>query len=360
MTCDRCEGCRELGDAFCRYCGSPLIHDSEGKCPRCEESRSLGLNYCRYCGRRIERKGPWMTIGFYIGVITAFILTCLMIFEYIVALWGIPQVIGNIGDTGNTLFIITPAIVDVLTLNGIGSQIYYILLILAVTACLILYLYKAYKPVKALMDGDTGPVKDTAFFEMPVLFAAMFFLEYAFMFILILMGTDLGTLPERENWKWMFSLLEASVWEEVLTRVLMLGAPMAVIAYLLKKDGKPAWRYIFGNFKMDRCAVILIFFSAFMFGAAHLNSWDSWKFVTTFMFGLIAGYLFVKYGLYATILMHFLNDYLQAEAWFFGTSSPVVSTMIVFILMVACCPYVYVYAKKGVLALREIFSRTGS
>ena len=63
---------------------------------------------------------------------------------------------------------------------------------------------------------------------------------------------------------------------------------------------------------------------------------------------MITGYLFSRYGMYATVLMHFLTDYISSESWFFNTSDPVMTIFVVFMLSVACFPYTYIYVKKGI------------
>ena len=361
MSCDRCNECREKGDSFCIYCGEFLKPLPRNGCDRCAESESNGDAFCRYCGKKLAKEeNPFLTIGFIIGMLTAVSLTCLLLFEYFVALWGIPQVLPKLPEYGSTLILVVPMIVKVVSFDGVLSQIYYILLILAVTACLAILLYKAAVPIKKLSMGDNKPVRETAFFEMPVLFAVLYIWEFIFVLVLRGMGVDIQGLPDRETWQWMYELLEASVWEEVITRILLIGVPFALIAFFAKKEGKASWKYLFGGCGFNRVTLVLIFFSAFIFGAGHLTNWQSWKFFTTFAFGLIAGYLFCKYGVYATIMIHFLTDYMSAESWFLGSSTSVATALMIFLLSVVCIPYTYIYVRKGMIAMRDIITGQSS
>ena len=354
MTCGRCDECRERGDSFCVYCGEMLKPYPRSGCARCQECRNSGDTFCRYCGKKLtEEENPFLQIGFVIGMITAVVLTCLLVFEYIVALWGIPQVFPNLPDYGSTLIIVVPIIINVVSFSGVLSQIYYLLLIAAVTVCLFLFLYKAAIPLHKLSKGDNKTIRKTAFFEMPVLFAVLYFWEFIFLMVLRVAGVDVSGLPDMDAWKWMYELLEASVWEEVITRILLIGLPMALIALFYNKEGKGSWKYLFGGFGIDRKVLVLIFFSATIFAAGHLNNWGWWKFFPTFAFGLIVGYLFCRYGVYATIMMHFLTDYTNAESWLFG-STPVMTALTIFLLSVVCVPYTYIYLKKGVIGMRDI------
>ena len=162
-------------------------------------------------------------------MVTAAILTSILLFEYIVALWGIPQVLPNLPDYGSSLILVVPYIVEIVSFNGILSQIYYILLILAITATVGIFLYKAVEPLKKLKDGDDKTIRNTAFYEVTVLFCVLYIWELIFVMILRAAGVEIEGLPDRDTWKWMYELLEASVWEEVITRLLFIGLPMMLI-----------------------------------------------------------------------------------------------------------------------------------
>ena len=357
MSCDRCGECRQDGSRYCRYCGERLVPYPGAGCERCEECRSWGDVFCRYCGKRlIEDEHPLLKIGFVIGLITAIFLTMLLFFEYAVALWGIPQVLPRLPDYGSTLIVVVPMVVDVVSFNGILSQIYYILLILALTASLLTYICRFVGPLGKMIDGDNESVRDTAFYEVCVLFSTLYFWEIIYLIILQSSGVEINPLPEMDTWVWMYELLEASVWEEIITRILMIGFPTVLIAAFMRHEGKGSVRYLIGGIEMNRTAVVLIFFSAFMFGAGHIGGWGWWKFFPTFVFGLIAGYLFCKYGVYATILFHFMTDYISAESWLSGSDASIFTALLIFGLALVCAPFTYVYLKKGVVGLREIIT----
>ncbi|MGA1819863.1 MAG: CPBP family intramembrane glutamic endopeptidase [Thermoplasmatota archaeon] len=113
---------------------------------------------------------------------------------------------------------------------------------------------------------------------------------------------------ETPIWIRMFLLADASVWEEISGRVILIGVPLFI--YRSISGGKGAqWKQLVGgtgNFGYGE--VFLILLSASLFGLAHLG-WGPWKVVPTFVHGLLFGYLFVKVGLHASIAMHFLFDY---------------------------------------------------
>ena len=76
---------------------------------------------CRYCGKKLAKEeNPFLTIGFIIGMITAVSLTCLLVFEYFVALWGIPQVFPHLPDYGSTLILVVPMIVKIVSFKMVA------------------------------------------------------------------------------------------------------------------------------------------------------------------------------------------------------------------------------------------------
>jgi hypothetical protein len=68
--------------------------------------------------------------------------------------------------------------------------------------------------------------------------------------------------------------------------------------------------FLGGGFKMGPLEAFFIAGSALMFGLAHVAGWDMFKALPTFIAGLGFGYLFLKVGIHAAILLHFAFDYL--------------------------------------------------
>ena len=352
MSCDRCDECRERGDNFCIYCGEMLGPMPRSECDRCSECLDDGYTYCMYCGKRlIPEENVFLKIGYIVGIIAMLFVTFFLLFEYAVAIWGIPRVLPHLPDYGSTLILVIPEVIDILSFDGVSSQIYYILLFIAVTVSISLLIFNAYGPTVALINGDDKKIRDTALFDVSILFLVLLIWEIIYIAIARSMGIEITTLPDHDDWVWMYELLEASVWEEVITRMLMIGLPMAIVA--VAKEEKGSWKKLFGGFEMDGTALFFILFSAIMFGAGHVGGWGWWKFLPTFVFGLIAGYLFTKYGVYATISMHFLNDYMSAESWIVGTDSAM-TTLLMLLIAFFCIPFTYIYVKRCVLALRKI------
>ncbi len=131
------------------------------------------------------------------------------------------------------------------------------------------------------------------------------------------------------TWFLLYDLARASVFEELAFRVLLIGLPMSIGALIFHagrpspSGGRPkllgAFRYLLGGqlrATSSREALlagwILLFASSAVFGLAHDASWGFWKVVPAAVAGLAFGYLFLRHGIGAAIVGHFLNDYLNA------------------------------------------------
>jgi hypothetical protein len=166
----------------------------------------------------------------------------------------------------------------------------------------------------------TPPFKSSnSFFLLPQVFLALLFFNALVVFLFLLYGIE-PTVPESLSgdtplWVLMYGLANASVWEELSTRVLFLGLPLAFFEILRRMSnrgtGTEMRRFILGGkMKIGSLELFFILFSATVFGLAHISGWDYWKFFPTFLSGAAFGYLFIVKGLHVAILLHFAFDYL--------------------------------------------------
>jgi hypothetical protein len=112
---------------------------------------------------------------------------------------------------------------------------------------------------------------------------------------------------------------------------------------------KPHQYLLGGGFTIGRKEAILLVFSAIMFGAAHVFSWDVFKIFPAAVAGLAFGYLFLKVGVYASIMLHFAFDFLSVPLDVFPDSG-VLTTVLGLTLIawvVIGIPYLLLYVSKG-------------
>jgi len=160
-------------------------------------------------------------------------------------------------------------------------------------------------------------------------------------------GNPIGNTPPNYV---ILSFLHAPVYEELVYRVILLGIPAFIINYFYYGKKIPFYRaFTGGKFEMNKGTVTFLFISAFFFGSAHLISWEPAKFPSAFFAGLVLGYLFLRYGVYMSITMHFIIDfsgtysYINGPTWYIIT---IISGIILLIWFVAGLPYYYIYLRS--------------
>jgi hypothetical protein len=155
--------------------------------------------------------------------------------------------------------------------------------------------------------------------ENAIILVAQFFLAIWFLNVLYSLVLSLFEITphvpafgEQPTWMQLYNFASASAWEEIISRTLLIGIPLLFFHILLDQQEKPGWRYLIGgDFKLTGIPVILIIFSALVFGFAHAPGWDYWKVFTSTASGLAFGYLFIRKGLYASVMLHFTINYLS-------------------------------------------------
>lgn len=132
--------------------------------------------------------------------------------------------------------------------------------------------------------------------------------------LLLSAGNVIPETPEFKTepiWENMLLLSNASIYEEFAVRVVLLALPLFAIQYILYR--KVAFRVFFtGGQKLDWISGTLIFISSLIFGLAHaLYGWDIYKVFPAFVAGLGFGYVYLKGGIFAPILLHFTFNYID-------------------------------------------------
>ncbi len=351
MSCDRCDESRQNGANFCPYCGSSLEPAGPNYCPRCGSAlEGKASNFCPYCGvplravpgtgvpRRRHRYG----VIFIAGLVAAIQGMLIMFFETLAGWIETGEVLDFLAGRDYTLYYITPHLEDLVTVGDVGVMAIYVLFMIIVTACFAVMIWQAYTKVKD-NDRDLNALSETAAYEMPVLLGITLIFEFIGILFFVRTGGDTPGIDVGSDPGATFSLLFASVYEELLCRLGMIGVPCLILALLLKRTDSPKWRYLLGGMKYEKWMAVFVIFSAVMFGLAHLDNWGTWKFVPTFAFGLVTGYLFVKYGLHAAIGAHFINDFLDSCTWAYGATGMFVLGMLA--VGVCAMPCIVRYAK---------------
>ena len=177
----------------------------------------------------------------------------------------------------------------------------------------------------------------SAWLAVAQVWMAVTFFQVALIYLITLAGIE-PTSPiqpptPQTAWVLLFELANAGVYEEIIFRLLLIGLPMALGSVVLRimevnrgatgngpgSAGRyiaGAWRYLIGGvLRRDSPKEALVagwaflFASSAIFGLAHAPGWGYWKVVPSMVAGLGFGYLFLRHGVGAAILAHFVNDY---------------------------------------------------
>ena len=240
----------------------------------------------------------------------------------VILFFGISIVVPRILESGmeGALFIITPIPVQFAALSGYWLVGWYLFLVSAIALSFVWLFLSSTGATWNAMKRPIGDLRErlaskSTMIVIAQLFLAVLFFNAAFYFFLSLFGvsTNVPVIGDGDLGEILYVLANASVYEEVITRILFIGLPLLLITYGsgasigLKKIP----RYILGGgFGLNRLTTFLLLFSSLMFAFAHLGSWDVYKVLPTFIAGLAMGYLYLKKGIFASILLHFSFNYL--------------------------------------------------
>lgn len=316
---------------------------------------------------------------------------------------GSPATVGidNVGlvwgtDAGIVLYVALPLPTLVFrSQDPVLFLAYYAFLVAAIVAAAV---YHGVGERRAFLAAFTAPLEAlgarlrsrSAWIAVAQVFLAMSFFQVAV--ILVLEAMD--ALPEppfqatADNaWVYLYELANASVYEEIAFRVLLLGAPMALGSVVLRilevNRSGGAWRggtspgrhiagavrYLLGG-KVRRtssketllAAWAFLLGSSAVFGFAHLPGWGWWKVAPSFVAGIGFGYLFLRHGVGAAILAHFVNDYafsLVVPLGYGGIALEVFLGLFFLALSAAGSGFFLWYVLVASAHLRELLARFG-
>jgi hypothetical protein len=194
-----------------------------------------------------------------------------------------------------------------------------------------------------------------------------FTIVYYALLDLVTVQPDVPDFSSFPIWDQLHSFTVASVWEEVLSRILMLGLPLFLYHAWTGRRERSGWRYVVGGgFTIDTAAFTLVSIQAIVFALAHVAGWDFWKVMPTVVSGIAFGYLFLRVGLWASIVLHFIIDYINVTATILGEWAPGAETayylvffflvMVGFVVMVH---YAVIMLSEGREVVRRALAEDG-
>lgn len=281
-----------------------------GDCPDCEMWRRNGANFCQTCGKRL---GPStdnsMDIWQHMRMLALTLVSIIIIVNTIYSLI-------HFGDISNALdayrfdMEIRLGLWDVhlFYYYGTGATIILAICLIVEMACLIYAIYR-FKTRWDEKGGYSEKTEDSGLSRASSALCVGLLVSLVSGILLGMLGANIDSswMDELDRYVLSFLLTQAGLHEELLCRALYIGVPMMVIAFILHRE-KNCWQYIFGGFGMSKVAVAIIFISALIFGVAHSEGWGWAKVPGALFSGILFGYIYAEYGLYACIIMHTAND----------------------------------------------------
>lgn len=332
-------------------------------CPKCKDFKDVGTQFCGSCGEPMDTYYPNKTSAEGANDLLSLccVLSCVLVCAIIVI--EIAYTFLNMGavltllETAAANFIVAiPFPVVIFTLSGMPLQIYWTLIVVVILICIaksVMGLLEAYRESKN--NKTPQSIEKSGLFWVSVLLCGTIFIQFVYNFILLFFGMSIDTswVDEYTTIELFFLVVDASVWEELITRMAYIGLPMVIASLILTKS-KNSWKYLFGGFGMSKLALVLIIFSGIIFGVAH-NGWGIEKIFPSALVGFVLGYLFVRFGLYASILFHFVNNAMSTISWIgLGEEGLVIVTLAIVGLGCACFGVMLIRLYKSKDAVKSL------
>jgi membrane protease YdiL (CAAX protease family) len=288
----------------------------------------------------MQRRTPWRAVLKAIFSFSVFSVILTLVLGLAALIYGTSMVTPFIQDTGYDygLYIVIPVFVTLAVLSGTALLGYYYLVVAAIVASCAWVFLTSYKGLLKEITVKAKSREHSPLFDISGLVFTNVFLSVVIVLIAILLGAENTDTPVggvlEEN---LFALANAPVWEEIIVRVLLIGVPLFVVDLVRSvldkhnlasnppvksRPRRRLYSYILGGkFDIGIPEAILVLASATIFGYAHfLGGWGFWKVPAAAIGGVAFGYLFLRHGLAAAIVMHFTIDYMGMPSQVFGYS----------------------------------------
>ncbi|MBM4237510.1 MAG: CPBP family intramembrane metalloprotease [Euryarchaeota archaeon] len=340
----------------------------EPVCPDCGRAAGHDPNFCPYCGRPFKlaagpalplppprtKSGAIGTIKLIIGGIGTYsvlVLLFLTIANVLILIWSVSQVVPQTPFYHTYLFVITPWIINLVELTGTAFAIYHVLLVIAIVLSFIFLLWKSRRLFLKELAVDPSREERSPLYIVGTIFFAVLFFNIVYYLVLSAMGITPAApgVEYEELWKVLYSFAHASVWEEIVSRMLLIGVPLLLLDLMRRK--RKGWKRYFlgGGFELGRAEIALLLASSTIFSLAHIFSWDAFKLPPTFIAGFALGYLFLSQGIYAAIMLHFVFDYLSVPTLVFeGYAALILVGLLIFAWVAIGALYFVNYSSKAI------------
>ncbi len=302
----------------------------------------------------------WRTVSKTIAAMLMIVFIGQIILQLGTLIYGVgivgPAILDGHDIASYTLFIVLPVFINLFTISGSALFAYYLFIVAAIVASVIWIFLTSAKGFLLELKGKAKPREHSAFFDTAALLFATLFFSFVVSFLVAIFGGSLGEPSTGTIADILFALANASVWEELAVRVLLIGVPLLVID-LVRRSHKKWHKYLLGSgIQFGIAEVVLLVVSSMIFGIAHyVGGWGLWKITPAAVAGLAFGYLFLRHGLAAAVMMHFGTDYFSMPSQVFSTDTGAL-TMITIVLELFWVAVGAVFFAYFITRMAEFFS----
>lgn len=322
--CMRCGAVIPGRGAYCPSCGAlkPSLSGQQGGPFGPRAAPPPNVLRMQYYERVRSSTLPWRRLAR--TTAAAFMITFAVYLAICIGVLiiGVEIVSPVIGDHSYSLQIALVALIPVLTISGTALEAWYIFLVCAILASAAWMSLKSGSRFLKEITMRGTPRDHSPFFDMCGLMFAVLFINTVIVLTLALTDNEVTAPTEAmADWELLFLLANASVWEELIVRVLLLGLPLIAVDLVRGMETKRLHRYVFGGrIKIMWGEAALVIISSMIFGFAHYEAWGLWKVFPASVAGVAFGYMFLKHGLPAAVMLHFSFDYLSMPIVIFDAS----------------------------------------
>jgi hypothetical protein len=237
--------------------------------------------------------------------------------------YGTTIVLPEIIHHSYTIYVIAPVLMAIGRISGDALAAYYLLIVVAIVASAVWLFLSSAEGYRKELTMKAEHRKHSALFDLCGLMFGVLFLNVVVVFVTGALWEDpLSPTEDMDLWELLFLLANASVWEEIIVRVLLIGLPLLLIDLARNKLQPKKYRYVLGGkFDLGLAEVSLILISSALFGFGHYDGWGAWKVFPSAIAGAAFGYMFMRHGLASAIMLHFGFDYLSIPTEVFSDGS---------------------------------------
>jgi len=354
LVCDSCEQSFPNWIRFCTYCGKELPKKCQS--PNCGQKYPAHARFCPFCGTSSEnfflppldtesglaKLARSFVVFSFAGFLAITVLNALLLAPAYTLVFSQFNLLKRF-----TFALFLPVPLPIIVFEGIFLLLYVVIIFAIIAYIMTKALVSDFKSLARIREpinnlaSKIHKLNDNGLILLFKLYTMSFALQITITLIFSISGIAISspiTVPEGEggvsssldqlfpSWNnypsdfisLIFGLINATIYEELIIRVLFIGMPIFLIEFLKKwrKNQKQAdFKQIVGiniadKRRVNRTEWLLIGGSSLLFGAAHLISWDPWKLLPATIVGIFLGYMFVKKGIVYAVILHGAYDYM--------------------------------------------------